>query len=148
MRIDRDAPSVVEHRQDAVRVEIDLDDLGVLGDRLVHRVVEDFGEQVVQGPLVGAADIHAGAFADGLQPFQHLDRRGGVAAGDVSLDGLRRRCGLQLQGRFRGGRGCAFRSRRLRRFGHVIEQGRDGGRGHGQSVRRFGDPSGRPVTSP
>jgi DnaJ like chaperone protein len=47
--------------------------LGVAGDGLVHGVVEDFGEQVVQGPLVGAADIHARPLADRLQAFQHLD---------------------------------------------------------------------------
>ena len=48
------------------------------GHRLVHRVVEHFGGQVVQRRLVGAADIHAGAAANRLQPLQDLDVLGGV----------------------------------------------------------------------
>ena len=51
-----------------------LDPVGVARDRLVHRIVEHFGGEVVERALVGAADIHAGAAADGLEPFQHLDR--------------------------------------------------------------------------
>ncbi len=50
------------------------------GDRLVHRVVEDLGRQVVQRMLVGAADIHAGAAPDRFQPLQDLDVLGGVFA--------------------------------------------------------------------
>ena len=57
----------------------DLDQLGVARHRLVHGVVEHLGEQVVQRPLVRAADIHAGAAAHGLQPLQHLDVLGGIA---------------------------------------------------------------------
>src|SRR3546814_10044315 len=40
-----------------------------------------FGGEVVQRALVGAADIHAGAAADRLEPFQYLDRRGVVITG-------------------------------------------------------------------
>jgi hypothetical protein len=50
----------------------------VAGDGFVHRVVEDFGGEVVQGGLVGAADIHARPAADGFQAFQDLDILGGV----------------------------------------------------------------------
>jgi CubicO group peptidase (beta-lactamase class C family) len=46
------------------------------GNRLVHRIVDDFGEQMVHRLVVGAADIHARAAAHGLQPFQHLDMYG------------------------------------------------------------------------
>ncbi|MHC3925693.1 hypothetical protein ACMZ4W_00781 [Brevundimonas naejangsanensis] len=92
VRIDRDAAPVIAHRQIALGVQIDSDQPGVLGDGFVHRVVEHFGEQVVQGALVGAADIHARAFADGLQPLQHLDRGGGIAGG-----GRRRRAGVGRQ---------------------------------------------------
>ena len=45
---------------------------------LVHAIVHDFGKEVVQGLFIGAADIHAGAAADGLQPLQHLDVGGGI----------------------------------------------------------------------
>ena len=57
----------------------DLDEGGVAGQRLVHGVVDDFGEQMMQRLFVGAADIHAGPAADRLQPFEHLDVGGGVA---------------------------------------------------------------------
>jgi hypothetical protein len=53
--------------------QLDLDPGGVAGHRLVHGVVEDLGEQMVQRLLVGAADIHARAAAHRLQPLQHLD---------------------------------------------------------------------------
>ena len=79
MRIDRDAAAVVAHRQIAVGVEIHLDAAGVAGDGLVHGVVDHLGEQVMQRPLVGAADIHAGPAAHRLQPLQHLDIGGRIA---------------------------------------------------------------------
>ena len=56
-----------------------LDEGGVPGQRLVHGVVDDFGEQMMQRLFVGAADIHAGAAAHRLQAFQHLDVGRGVA---------------------------------------------------------------------
>ena len=80
VRIDRDAAAVVGHGQPAVRLELDLDEVGVAGDRLVHGVVDHLGEEVVQRLLVGAADIHAGAAAHRLQPLQHLDVGRVVAA--------------------------------------------------------------------
>ena len=42
-------------------------------------VVDDLGEQMVQRLLVGAADIHAGAAANRLETFQHLDVARGIA---------------------------------------------------------------------
>ena len=44
-------------------------------------VVEHFGGEMVQRALVDAADVHAGAAADRLEPFEHLDRGGVVAFG-------------------------------------------------------------------
>ena len=100
MRIDRNAAPVVGHADEAVGLELDLDPVGVAGDRLVHRVVDHFGEQVMQRLLVGAADIHAGAAAHRLQPFQHLDvarrvaRIPGATAGLARVSfGVRRRAG-------------------------------------------------------
>jgi hypothetical protein len=80
MRIDGNAPAVVGHGHEAVGREIDLDEGGVPVERLVHGVVDRFGEQVVQRLLVGAADIHAGATAHRLEAFEHLDVVRGVAA--------------------------------------------------------------------
>ena len=45
------------------------------GQRFVNRVVHHLKHQVVQaGAVRGVADVHAGALAHGLQPFQDLDR--------------------------------------------------------------------------
>ncbi len=79
MGVDRDAPSVVAHRQRAVGVQYHVDHLGVAGHGLVHGVVQHLGEQVVQRPLVGAADIHARPSAHRLQALQDLDVLGRVA---------------------------------------------------------------------
>ena len=90
VRVDRDAAAVVGDGHEAVGLELDLDPGGVAGDRLVHRIVDDLGEEVVQGLLVGAADIHAGPAADRLQPLQHLDVGGRI--GFLGADGrLQRR---------------------------------------------------------
>ena len=78
MRIDRDAAAVVGHGEEAVVLELHLDTVGMAGHRLVHGVVEHLGEEVVHRLLVGAADIHAGPPAHGLQPLQHLDVGGGI----------------------------------------------------------------------
>ena len=53
----------------------------MVGHRLVHRVVQDFGRQVMEGIDVGAADIHARTAADRLKPLQHLDVLGGIGLG-------------------------------------------------------------------
>ena len=100
MRIDRNAAAVVGHGQKAIGAQFDFDEAGVTGQRLVHRVVDDFGEQMMQRLLVGAADIHAGPAAHRLEAFQHLDIPGGVAglgAGGARGD-LQRRAALGFRG--------------------------------------------------
>ena len=65
----------------------DLDEGRMAGDRLVHRVVDHLGEEMMQRVGVGAADIHARAAAHRLEPLQHLDRGGvvvGLAGGPVA----------------------------------------------------------------
>ena len=88
MRIDRDAAAVVGDGQKAVGAQFDLDEGGMPGQRLVHGVVDDFGEQMMQRLFVGAADIHAGAAAYRLEPFEHLDIGRGVAG--LRVAGARR----------------------------------------------------------
>ncbi len=75
VRVDRDAAAIVGDRQPVAGLERDLDPAGVSGNRLVHRIVDDLGGEVVEGTGVGAADVHAGPAADWLEPFEHLDRR-------------------------------------------------------------------------
>ena len=78
-------------------VELELDALGVAGHRLVHGVVQHLGDQMVQRPLVGAADIHAGAPADRLQALQHLDVVRGVAVAAGALAGKVEQVGHALR---------------------------------------------------
>ncbi|CAM2957761.1 hypothetical protein MYSI104531_10755 [Mycobacterium simiae] len=70
----RDAAPVVGYLDAAVVEDADIDAGGVAGHRLVDRVVDHLPNEVVQAPLTGRPDIHAGAFADSLQPFEHGDR--------------------------------------------------------------------------
>ena len=81
-------------------LEFDFDEGGVARQRLVHGVVDDFGEQMMQRLLVGAADIHAGPAAHRLEAFEHLDVGGGIAglgAGAARCD-LERGAALRLGG--------------------------------------------------
>ena len=81
MLVDRNAAAIVGDGQPVAGLERDLDPRGMAGDRLVHAVVEHFGGEMVQRPLVDAADIHARPPADRLQPFEHLDRAGVIVVG-------------------------------------------------------------------
>jgi hypothetical protein len=49
------------------------------GDGFVHRIVEHFGDQMVERALVGAAELHTGTAADRLQPFEDFDILGRIA---------------------------------------------------------------------
>jgi len=79
VHVDRHAAAVVGdgHRR-AVVVQRDVDRRGVAVHGLVDRVVEDLPDEVVQAGRSDAADVHAGAFADGLEAFEDLDVFGGV----------------------------------------------------------------------
>ena len=79
VRIDRDSAPVIGHGDRAVLVHHDIDAVGVTGHGLIHRVVENFGEQVMQRAVVRAADIHARPFAHRFEAFKDLDILGGIA---------------------------------------------------------------------
>ena len=81
MVLDRNAATIVGDGQEAVLAQMHFDAAGMAGNRLVHRVVDDFGEQVMQGVGVGAADIHAGATANRLEALEHFDVGGRVGGG-------------------------------------------------------------------
>ena len=82
--IDRDAGAVVFDGDAVVLVDGDADAVAAPLHGLVDRVVDDLVDHVMQRLAVGAADVHAGTAAHGLQPFQHLDLIGSV----VCLCGL------------------------------------------------------------
>jgi hypothetical protein len=77
--VDRDAAAVVAHRNAVIGVDLHHDFGRVTGQRLVDAVVHDLIHHVVQArPIVGVADIHAGALANRLQPLENLDGIGTV----------------------------------------------------------------------
>ena len=95
VRVDRHAAPVILDGEHAVGIEDYLDQLGVTGDGLVHGIVKHLSEQVVQGAFVRTADIHAWAFAHGLQALQDLDVFRGIAVGtqaDARLMNFGERC--------------------------------------------------------
>ena len=74
-----DAAPVVFDGDGFVGVDGHGDVVAVAGQRFVNGVVEHFEHHVVQaGAVLGVADIHAGAFAHGLQSFEDLDAVGAV----------------------------------------------------------------------
>ena len=79
MRIDRNAAAIVGDGQKSVGAQFHFDEGGMARQRLVHGVVDDFGEQMMQRLFVGAADIHAGPAANRLEAFEHLDIARGIA---------------------------------------------------------------------
>ena len=81
MRVDRNAPAVVADRHVIVGAELEFHPRGMVGDNLVHRVVDNLGGQMVQGAFVRATDIHAGPFPDGLQPLQNFNILSGIILG-------------------------------------------------------------------
>jgi hypothetical protein len=71
VHVDRDAAAVVGDTAAAVGQERDLDARAVARHRLVHGVVDDLPNEVVQARRAGASDVHAGPFADWLEAFEH-----------------------------------------------------------------------------
>jgi hypothetical protein len=120
--IDRDAAAVVGDGDETVGFHLDVDPVGMSGERLVHRIVDHLGEQVMERLLVGAADIHAGPPAHRLEPFQHLDMARGIAGLGAArgLGGARRLAGQTA----RRGFGQVKQRLALRRRGFL------GGLGH------------------
>ena len=65
--------TVVDHRHRVVDVDGDPNLGAVARERLVHGVVDHLVDEVVQARLSGAADVHGGADAYGLEPLQDAD---------------------------------------------------------------------------
>ena len=85
----RNAAPVVGDGARAVGVEGHGHELGMPGQRLVDRVVDDLVDHVVEaGAVVGVADIHARPLAHRVEAAQHLDRIRAVAfAGGLAVVG-------------------------------------------------------------
>ena len=76
VHVHRDAAAVVGDGNRAIDVDGDLDAAAIAGEVLVDGVVENLENAVVEAALVGVADIHAGALADGLKTFEFVDLGG------------------------------------------------------------------------
>src|SRR5207244_4192208 len=81
VQVDGDAAAVVGDAEAAVDVDGGGDVLAVAGQGLVHGVVDQLVDEVVQPLGAGVADVHAGALADVGGVAQHLDALVGVVAG-------------------------------------------------------------------
>ena len=79
VRLNWNAAAIVGDPQVAGVFELHLDEAGVPCHCFVHGVVDDFGKQMMQRLLVGAADIHAGALTDRLKTLEDFNMCGRVA---------------------------------------------------------------------
>ena len=77
----RDASAVVLDGDAAVRLDGDGDEGRVSRLDLVHAVVEDLPDHVVQAFGAGVADVHARSLSDGFEALEDLDGGGSVGVG-------------------------------------------------------------------
>ena len=74
-------PAVVTDGNRIIFVDGNLNQVAVPGQGLVDGVIHHFPHQVVEAFDTRIADVHAGALAHRLQPFQHLNAIGRVVGG-------------------------------------------------------------------
>src|SRR5699024_3692172 len=75
VHLHRDATAVVGNLDGAVLLQRDRDLLGVARHGLVHGVVHDLPDEVVEATLSRGADVHARALPDCLEALEDGDRR-------------------------------------------------------------------------
>ena len=74
VHVDRNAAAVIAHGHATISTQGDPAVARMTGQRLVHRVVDHFPDEVVQTAHIGVADVHRGAHAYGLKAFEDCDR--------------------------------------------------------------------------
>ena len=70
--IDGNAAAVVDDGDAVIDMYGDFDGVTVAGERFIDGIVDDFIHQVMQTPLAGIADVHAGALSDRFQALQNF----------------------------------------------------------------------------
>ena len=73
MQADGNSAAIVRDRAGTIRLQNDNNLIAASRKMLVHRIIHDFIDQVVQSLSPGASDIHAGTHPHRFQPFQHTD---------------------------------------------------------------------------
>jgi hypothetical protein len=73
------AAAVVHNGDGVVHMDDDVDLRGVARQSLIHRVIDNFVDQVMQPHFAGRADVHGWAQAYRFQSFENLDVLAGVA---------------------------------------------------------------------
>ncbi len=76
--VDGNAAAVVDDGDGIVEMNGDFDLVGVTGERLVNRVIDNFVDQVMQAEFARRADVHGGTLAHGFHAAEHFDGVGGV----------------------------------------------------------------------
>ncbi|WP_281536255.1 hypothetical protein [Cryobacterium breve] len=79
MDVDGDASSVVGDAHGSVGEDLDADRVAVSGEGLVHRVVHNLVDQVVQTSGTGRPDVHTGTLPNGFKSLEDLDIVGAVS---------------------------------------------------------------------
>ena len=68
---DRDTTPVILYRRTSILFECDLDLCTVAGQMLIHCIVHDLVNEVVQSLSRNASDVHARTLPDSLESLQH-----------------------------------------------------------------------------
>ena len=78
VHIDRNPAPVVTDGNRAIDVHGDVDLAAITGEVFVDRVIQHLENTMVQTAFIRVADIHAGAFSDGLETLELVDLGGVV----------------------------------------------------------------------
>ena len=83
--VDGNAATVVLHYDGTVLANRHFDVGAIAGQGFVDGVIHRFIDQMVQAFLANVADVHRRTLANGLQTFEYLDVRRGIARGFMLL---------------------------------------------------------------
>lgn len=74
MDVDGDPAAIIMNRDGIPGfVQRDLNMIGIGIQVFVHRIIDNFPDEVMQSLGVGTTDVHRGANANRFEPFEHLD---------------------------------------------------------------------------
>ena len=76
--IDRNTTTVIGDADPTVGQDHHINQIAVAGKRLIHRVIDDFIDQVVKTAGAGGPDIHTGPLTHCLKAFKDLNVAGAV----------------------------------------------------------------------